>query len=155
MRDGLTEVALAWYSGVVERWIRFGEPIAERILDRRRRIVSFAPGQVFALIRWQANDHGTVLSRIDILRAAAPGEAVSTLPCVSPGAEILLRLSSWPKAKHALDVIAAIEAQEIDPCEVAPEYWRHAHNRLLANERPRIYSREQHRAWLLRRRVAP
>lgn len=155
MSDGLTEIDLAWYRGVIERWIRFGEPVVERTLDRCRRTVSFAPGQVFALVRWQANDYGTVLSRIDILRAAAPGDTVSTVPCVRPGAEILLRLHGWPQVKRTLDLIAAIEAQEIDPCDVAPEYWRHAHNRLLTNERPRAYRHEQHHAWLLRRRIAP
>jgi len=69
----LTQVELLWLEGRIDRWIRFGR--AERILDRRRRVLSFAPGEVFVLVRWQANDYGTAVSRIDILRAARPDQA--------------------------------------------------------------------------------
>jgi hypothetical protein len=154
MTGRTTDVELAWYEGRIEHWIRFGVPVGERILDRRRRIVMFAPDQVFAFVRWQANDFGTVLSRIDILRAVQPGEALSTLPGVRPGGEQLLRLGGWPRVKRALDIISAVDALEIDPAEVAPDYWRHVHNRLLANEAPRAYGQAQHRAWLMRRRIS-
>ena len=63
---------------------------AEKVLDRRRRIVSFAPGSIFAFVRWASNDYGTVISRVDIVRSVAPGEAFSTLPFVRPGGDILL-----------------------------------------------------------------
>jgi len=51
--------------------------------------------------------------------------------------------------------IDAIEALEFDPADAAPDYWRHIHNRLVTGHEPRAYSREQHRAWLLRRRAEP
>jgi hypothetical protein len=38
---------------------------------------------------------------------------------------------------------------------VAPEHWRHVHNRLIAGHEPRTYTPEQHAAWLQRRRIAP
>lgn len=155
MTGRLTEVDLAWYEGRIEHWIRFGAPVAERMLDRRRRVVMFAPNQLFAFVRWRANDFGTVLSRIDILRAVRPGEMLSTLPGVRPGGEQLLRLGGWPRVKRALDVISAIEAMELDPADVAPEYWHHVHNRLLTGEAPRTYGPTQHRAWLMRRRISP
>ncbi|MDP3748832.1 MAG: DUF2840 domain-containing protein, partial [Phenylobacterium sp.] len=41
----------------------------------------------------------------------------------------------------------------VDPCEVAPDHWRHVHDRLAAREAPRPYTPERHRAWLLRRRL--
>ena len=69
-----TDVELLWQEGQIERWVRFGRPAAERLIDRRRRVLSFAPGAVFALVRWQANDFGTAQSRIDILRAVRTGE---------------------------------------------------------------------------------
>jgi hypothetical protein len=31
--------------------------------------------------------------------------------------------------------------------------WRHVHNRLAAGQAPRPYSREKHRAWLLRKKI--
>ncbi|MGL1302006.1 DUF2840 domain-containing protein, partial [Vibrio parahaemolyticus] len=46
-----------------------------------------------------------------------------------------------------------VETLGIDPAAVAPDYWRHVHNRLGAGYEPRPYSRDQHRAWLLRDRV--
>ena len=46
------------------------------------------------------------------------------------------------------------ETLGIDPPDVAPEHWRHLNNRISVNELFRIYSHEQHRAWLLRREVS-
>ncbi|WP_288006721.1 DUF2840 domain-containing protein, partial [Acidiphilium sp.] len=108
-------------------------------------------GSLFAFVRWAANDYGTVVSRIDILRAATPGEAYQTVPFVRPGGEILLRLNGWPKVSQTLRVIDAVQALGVDPADAAPDYWRHVHNRLTAGEAPRPYSRDQHRAWLRRR----
>ena len=115
---------------------------AEKVLDRRRRIVSFAPGSVFAFVRWASNDFGTVISRIDIVRAVAPGEAFSTLPFVRPGGDILLRITGWPKVERVLQAIDAVEAAGIDPADAAPDHWRHVHNRLTAGEEPRPYTRD-------------
>jgi hypothetical protein len=149
----LTEVELAWYEGEVERWIRFGRIAEERIIDRRRRVVSFAPQTNFAYILWAANDYGTLVSRIDILRAVAPGGPISTVPYVTPGGEILLRLAGWPRVQRVLQTIDAVEALGIEPTEAPPDYWRHVHNRITAGQNPRPYTRRRHRAWLLRQKV--
>lgn len=149
----LTQVELLWLEGRIENRIRFGRVAEERILDRRRRILSFAPGSIFGFVRWMSNDFGTVVSRIDILRAVAPGQRCSTVPYVKPGGESLLRLSGWPKVERVLELIDAVEALGIDPADAAPDYWHHAHNRLSVNETPRPYTRSRHQAWLHRRRV--
>jgi len=70
----LTHVELVWLEKRLENWIRFGRIAEEHVLDRQRRIVSFAPGGIFAFVRWASSDYGTVVSRIDILRAVSPGE---------------------------------------------------------------------------------
>jgi hypothetical protein len=150
-----TQVELTWLEGRIEHWIRFGHEVEETILDRRRRIFSFTPSSVFAFVRWASNDFGTIVSRINIVRAVDRGVPHQTLPFVRPGGEILLRISGWPKVQRALQAIDTVEALGIDPADVAPDHWRHIHNRLIACEPPRPYSREQHRAWLLRRRLAP
>ena len=150
-----TDVDLLWLEGRIERWIRFGRHAAERIIDRRRRILSFAPDAVFALVRWRANDFGTAESRIDILRAVRPGEDLSTAPYVTPGGERLLHIGGWPKVQQVLAAIDAVERLGVDPANAARDHWRHVHNRLTAGDAPRLYSREQHRAWLLRRRTEP
>ncbi|MGH7025575.1 MAG: DUF2840 domain-containing protein [Caulobacteraceae bacterium] len=148
----LTDVELLWLEGRIERWIRFGQPVGERLIDRRRRVLSFAPGAVFALVRWRANDYGTAVSRIDILRAVRPGEALTAVPFVTPGGELLLRAHGWPKVQQVLEAIDTVERIDVDPADAAPDHWRHVHNRLAAGEAPRPYTRERHRAWLLRRR---
>ena len=149
----LTEVELCWYEGQVERWIRFGREAEERVLDRRRRVLAFAPGVVFAFVRWASNDYGTLISRIDILQAVSQGQACSTVPGVTPGAEILLRTSGWPKVQRVLHAIDTVEALCVDPVAIDPVHWRHVHNRIAAGLEPRPYTREQHRAWLMTRRV--
>lgn len=151
----LTRVELTWLEGRIEHWIRFGRDCGETILDRRRRVLSFAPGNVFAFVRWASNDFGTVVSRMDIVRAVEPGVCYQTLPLVRPGGEILLRVDGWPKVERVLQAIDAVEALDIDPADAAPEYWRHLHNRLAAGHEPRAYTRAQHAAWLKRRSVAP
>ena len=113
--DGLTRVELTWIEKKVEYWIRFGKEKDEQILDRRRRVLSFTSNCVFAFVRWASNDHGTVISRIDIVRTITPGERYSTLPFVRPGGDILLKMESWPKVERVLQVIDAIEAVGIDP----------------------------------------
>ena len=76
------------------------------------------------------------------------------MPFVRPGGEILLRLSGWPKVERVLQAIDAVEALGIDPTDAAPDHWRHVHNRLIAGYEPRPYARDQHSAWLKRRRIA-
>jgi hypothetical protein len=149
----MTEVELIWVEGEIQHWIRFGDDRDLRILDRRRRIVGFLPGAVFGFVRWQANTYGTVISKLDILRAVEPGMAVSTIPGIHPGGELLLHLSGWSRVERALRAIDAVEALGIDPEDVAPDHWRHLHNRLTAGLKPRAYSKERHRAWLKRREI--
>lgn len=148
-----TTVDLLWIEGQIERWLRFGRDAGDLIVDRRRRLVSFRPGAIFAFVRWASNDFGTAQSRIDILRAIAPGEAYSTVPYVEPGGDILLRIRGWPKVQRVFAAIDAIETLDINPADAAPDYWRHVHNRLSVGDTPRAYGRERHAAWLLRRAV--
>lgn len=150
----LTLVELTWREKRIEHRIRFGRIVEEHRLDRHRRIVAFAPGSVFAFVRWAANEYGTIISRIDIVRSVESGEPFQTLPFVRPGGDILLRISGWPKVQRVLAAIDAIEALDIDPADVAQEHWRHLNHRIGVNEPFRIYSHEQHHAWLLRREVS-
>ena len=150
-----TLVDLTFEKRKVEHWIRFGRKSYEQILDRRRCIVGFAPNSVFAFVRWAAGEHGTIISRIDIVRTVHRGEPFQTLPFVRPGGDILLRADGWPKVERVLQLIDAIEARGIEAIDVSPDHWRHVHNRLTAGETPRAYDAQQHRAFLLRRRIMP
>jgi hypothetical protein len=151
----VTAVELIWIEKRLERWVRFGRVRGETILDRRQRVFSFHADDVFAYVRWAAGDYGTVVSRLDVLRAVRAGEPLSTVGYVTPGAEILLRASGWPKVQAVLGHIDAIEALGLDPADVALDHWRHVHNRIAAHQAPRPYTRAQHRAWLQRRSLLP
>jgi hypothetical protein len=94
----LTFVELTWHKQRIENRIRFGRQVGQEILDRHRRVVSFAPSSIFAFVRWAANDFGTIISRVDVVRAVAAGERYQTLPFVRPGGEILLRMDGWPRS---------------------------------------------------------
>ena len=148
-----TLVELTWREKRIEYWIRFGQQTYEKVLDRHRRLVGFAPGSTFAFSRWAANDYGTVLSRIDIVRAIDRGEPFQTLPFVRPGGDILLKIEGWPKVARVLEIIDAIEACGIDACDVAADHWRHVGHRITAGLEPRDYDGDRHAAWLKRRRV--
>ena len=148
-----TQVELVWLEGQIERWTPFGHPVAERTIDRHRRIVGFAPRSVFALMRSRFSEDGASRSRIAILRAVAAGEGFTTLPYVSPGAEILLNISGWPKVQAVLEAIKAVEQIGVRPEAAAPDHWRHVGARLAVDLQPRRYDIRRHRAWLLRRRL--
>jgi hypothetical protein len=148
-----TEVQLIWLKGQFQRWIRFGRPAAEQQIDRRRRVVAFAPGAVFAVVHWEAGQYGTTLSRLWVLRAVAAGEPFDPVPFVTPSAEILLDLKTWVKVQAALAVIDAIEAQGLRPERVAPDHWRHVGGRIAVAQTPSPYTRTRHRAWLMRKRL--
>ena len=151
--DALTHVELTWIEKKLEHWIRFGRVAQDRILTRRTRVVGFRPGAVFAFVRWASNDFGTIVSRIDVGRAVAANEAYTTLPFVRPGGDILLKIEGWPKVEKVLQHINAVEAAGVDPCDAAPDHWRHVAHRMSAGQEPRAYTQERHQAWLKRREI--
>jgi hypothetical protein len=59
-----TTVEILWREKRIENRIRFGHPVQEKIIDRHRRVLSFAPRSILAFVRWTSNDFGTMLSRI-------------------------------------------------------------------------------------------
>jgi Protein of unknown function (DUF2840) len=150
-----THVELHWHEKQREDWLKFGKPTASRIIDRHVRVESYAAGQVFALVRWASNEHGTIRSSLDIVRAVARGETFTTLAQIDPGGDILLSVSGWPKVAQVFRQIDAIEAADIDPCEVAPDHWRHIHNRFAIAAKVNPYTPERHRAWLSRKALLP
>lgn len=151
--DALTAVSLTWVAGKREEWLRFGRPLSDRIINRRTRIASFRPGAIFALVRWVANEFGTIASHIDVVRAVSRHEACTTLPCIDPGGELLLHIASWPKVSQVLRAIDTVEAIGIDACAADPDHWRQIHHRIAAGQTPSEYTSCRHRAWLKRKAV--
>jgi len=153
--DGLTHVELVFRPGKIEHWLRFGAPIKRTGIDKKRSVASFNPHQTFAFMRWASNDHGTVISRLDIVRTVGPLEAYQTLPFVRPGGEILLRIDNWEKIERVNQLMDTLELSGISLTDVSADYWRHVHNRLSVNQEPHLYTKIQHKAWLMRTKVQP
>lgn len=145
------QLDLVWIETRIEHWLRFGIPETSVRIDRHRRRVSFAAGDVFALMRWLANDTGAVTVSIDIVRVMPPGEPCAVLPWITGAADRLLRQTGDGPVRAVLDAITRIERQPFDPRTVCPDYWRDLDARLRAGLRPPLYCRARHEAWLWRR----
>lgn len=152
-RSALTDVELVFIERRLELSLRFGRVAVERVEHRATRIVSFRPNAVFALVCQTASDFGAVLTRIDIMRAPAPGEVPEMVPSVRPGGERYLSLEGGFQVRAVLDEIDAIEAAGVDPCDVPPDHWRHVDERMAVGALPRRYSVERHAAWLKRKAI--
>src|SRR5260370_1351704 len=140
-----------------ETWVRASDVTAQKNGARAHhftaRLTIDVTPDLRGRIKVAAFRRGTTISRIDILRAVAPGERYITVPYVRPGGETPLQISGWPKVEKVLQAIDAIEALGIDPVDAAPEHWQHVHNRVSVGERPRPYTKTRHQAWLHRRKL--
>ena len=99
----LTTVELLWLEKRIENRVRFGRSVSDEILDRNRRVLSFAPSSIFAFVRWTYNDFGTVLSRIDILRAATPGRPILPCPGSRPEASVYCDFPAGKRSNGSCD----------------------------------------------------
>jgi hypothetical protein len=149
MSGSLTRVSLVFIAQRMNVYLHFGRPAHERIIDDRRRVAEFVPEAVFCRIRWQGNGYGTTLWQLSILQAVARGERFQRVAGVVPGATLLLHVRGARKVSPVLRLIDAIEAQQIDPADVAPTYWRVVHNRLAARMEVSPYTLDRHTARLL------
>lgn len=149
-RGALTWVELIDDEGRTERWIRFGAVVETHRVSASNRFVGFAPGAVFAYVRWACGPRGAVGARIDILQAVARGADRVAIPGVAPGALSLLRLNGWSRVRHALAVIDAVADTGVALEAVASDHWRHVHNRMTAGLAPQAYGAVRHRALKLR-----
>ena len=143
-------VSLAFVEHRVNLYLRFGQAVREIVLDRWRRVAMFAPGAICCRIKWIGNDYGTALWQLMVLQAPMPFDDMQRISGVSPGARILLRADGEDRVKAVLATIDAIELVGIDPCAVAPVYWRMLGNRLAARLPPPAYTAERHAAHLAR-----
>jgi len=143
-------VRLIWIEKRIQYWLLFGEPVSEEIIDRRRKWADFKPGQRFALIRWKANDYGTVFSSIDILETAESSGDEIDIRCIKGEVKQLLSIKGWPKVKRVMELVDAIKALDIPPEQVCPDHWSHVQSRLMVGDEPRPYDKNRHHIWMSR-----
>lgn len=154
MNSSLTQVALVFVARRMNVYLRFGRPFQSRRIDARRRVAQFTPGSIFCRVLWQANDYGTTRWQLAVLQAMPSGATLQRVAGVIPGAAILLLAERAHDVQRVLRLIDAIEAQCIDPADVAEGYWRAMHNRLAARAEVSPYTHDRHAAHLACRAIA-
>jgi len=153
--QSLTRIRLTFIRHQTNVWLRFGHAVKERIIDTHRRDVYFTPHAILGCITWRGAAHGTSVWRVDVLRAVAIHERASQLSNVSPGAEILLRVSGASKVPALLALFDRIETAGIKLIAVSPDYWRCVHNRFAANQDIDVLNADAERAFQSRRKLLP
>jgi hypothetical protein len=128
--------------------LRFGNSVHSARAGRGQRVHYFEPHAVFGLLRWHGNEYGTTHCELSILRAVTHQEAASTIPGITPGAEILLTVCSVANVRRVLGLIREIKAQGIPATEVSPDHWRCVHHRLIAHVAVPEYRAATHAAYL-------
>ncbi|PYD49784.1 hypothetical protein CFR79_12950 [Komagataeibacter saccharivorans] len=147
-REVMTHLEPTWLEKRIEQWLRFGHALETQPIDRYRRRLCFAPGTVFALLRWTQADCGAAACCIDIVRAPHAGEPRERLPFVPTGADRLLHRSGWAEVRTVLAVIDALERRRINPVHVCPSYWQQLANGLQERGIVPSYTTARHEAWL-------
>lgn len=101
----------------------------------------FTPSQTFGFVRWRSDGYGTQTWRVVVAQTGSPGERLTRIPGVSPGAHLLLHAFGKTRAKRALRAIDAL-SDEYVLNEIAPAYWRHVHVQIARNRPLEPYDAE-------------
>lgn len=149
----VTEVRLTWIEGRCEHTLRFGRVAHERIVGEHSRILSFRPGAVFALLRRISSDFGPTCCSLSVVQAAKAGQISAPIASAIVGGERLLHVENLAHVSQVLEMVDAMEADGIDPCDASPDHWRDVAARLNAGRQIRPYTRARHAAWLQRSRT--
>ena len=94
--------------------LRFGKAIERRPISARCHASYFAPGSVFCRIWWEGNEYGTIAWQLSILQAEVPRKCVQRVVRGDAGRCGLLHVQGNRNVQRALEVIRAIEAQQVD-----------------------------------------
>ena len=120
--DYLTRVELDYRREQRNYRLLFGHPVDMVGKTFRfgvtNQVALFAPGALFGLDIWECNDYGTTRWTFYVLRAGAPGEVVTQVPQVNPGAIVLLEAQGVTRAQAALRWLAEIE-RILDPATLS------------------------------------
>ncbi len=104
----------------------FGRAISSYIRSEFAATHAFNSGQIFGFVRWRGDDFGTQTWRVVVAQAGVPGERLTRIPGIHPGAHLLLHAFGKARAKRALRAIDGLAERHVLH-EIAPVYWRHVH----------------------------
>jgi hypothetical protein len=138
----LTTLTLLKVRGQAGDRLRLGRPVSGVRKDSGRTIQHFTPDQTFGFVRWRGDEYGTQIWRVVVAQAGRPGERLTRIPGVSPGAHLLLHAFGKTRAKRALRAIDALESVAVLH-RVSPAYWRHLHQCVALGRAPHAYDPER------------
>ena len=116
----------------------FGRSVTSTRTSEKHEKFRFKPLEVFGFVRWRGDQYGTQSWRVVVAQAGRPGERLTRIPGVKPGAHLLLHAFGKATAKRALRVIDMLSEAHVLH-EIAPAYWRHFHLRISKNKEPEPY----------------
>lgn len=136
--ETITCLSLSRAGGRGNDRLLLGRPKQSFRVAAKQEELRFKPLQIFGFVRWCGNQYGTQTWRVSVAQAGRPGERLTRIPGVSPGAHLLLHAFGKTRAKRALRVIDMLSEAHVLH-EIAPAYWRHVHLQISKNEKPEPY----------------
>lgn len=130
MSENLTAVILSYRKNRHNHRLLFGTPRLHIRRGWRLKLAAFTPGDVFGYERWQADKYGTQDWSIRVCRAVENG-AVSVVPGILPGAEILLEARGKTRVKRCFHALDELKSSGVSLAEWPDFRWRILHNKLL------------------------
>ena len=123
----------------------FGRPKKSYRVTETQEELRFKPLHIFGFVRWRGDEYGTQTWRVVVAQAGHPGERLTRIPGVCPGARLLLHAFGKTRAKRALRVIDTLSEAHVLH-EIATAYWRHVHLQISKNQEPEPYDPEMFEA---------
>ncbi len=123
MADKLTLIELS-RSKYARQSLIFGAP--QKIIKRPKAVNLgvFSDSQILGYERWRANDYGTI-SRLFYVLICGPEQAVSRVPGVHPGADIIFRARGNLATQRALAWIKSFKKHpDLSPEQLQERHWR-------------------------------
>lgn len=126
-RQNLTCVAETSQENLFNYQLLFGNPTQKtpvmQTFGKRSSRAYFAPGSIFCLDLWHANRAGRTLRwKTYVLQAGAPGDVLTRVPQVTPGALVLMEAKGARRCKFLLKWLAAL-AERCDPATLPADYF--------------------------------
>lgn len=110
----------------------FGRSIISRRSALSAITYTFRRSKIFGYVRWRGDEYGTQTWRVVVAQAGQPGERLTRIPGVEPGAHLLLHAFGKGRAKRALRAIDVLSDSHVLH-QIAPAYWRHVHLQIAQN----------------------
>lgn len=96
----------------------------------------FDPSNIFCLDLFDRDLYGSTHWSVYVLQAARPGETITPVPQVTPGAKVLLEAHGKKRAQEALRELKEIQ-ERVDPTTLPPGRFLLTDFRLKADTRTR------------------